>query len=512
MHTRDDDRGETFWRCALGSTSGEGTRDVLASRPPFSRPVHRCPVRFRPFSTLVLAAAILLSAEAAAQETFAITGVTVISMADSLATPGRTVIVTDGRIARIGPANATPVPRGARVVDGAGKYLIPGLIEMHTHTSKTRASAFGLFVAHGVTTVRDQGSEHAEVVRWRTEIRAETRLGPRLILAGPYLESLRNIERMRRDPPESRVEPFERARIPVATPTDAHRIVDSLAALGVDHLKVRTVQDRATYLALGAAAAAHGLRLTGHVVTNSPADFLAAGQDGVDHPFLLPPDSLAGERGAALWRELARRDVGVVPTLVVLRESVLRPQAYFDSLVTDYPDDAAAAAVHPLRPYLSRFLVLDWREQASEQTPARRAAFEGFWPMVVDQVKQMRAAGVRIMAGTDVAVINMWPGSSLHDELRYFVDFVGMSPAEALASATRVPAEWLGLADSIGTVTEGKVADLVLLDANPLVDIGNTRRIAAVLLRGRLLDRDALMRLMAEVRAMPDIRANDWRR
>ncbi|MEX2182220.1 MAG: amidohydrolase family protein [Gemmatimonadaceae bacterium] len=459
-----------------------------------------------------LAAALLLPAEAAAQETVAITDVTVISMTDTLATPGRTVIVADGRIARIGPAGSTAVPHGARVVDGRGKWLIPGLFEMHTHASKSRASALGLFVAHGVTTVRDQGSEHAEVLRWRGEIRAGTRVGPRLLLAGPYLESLRNIERMRRDPPESRVEPFERARIPVGTPTDAYRIVDSLAALGVDHLKVRTVQDRATYLALGAAANARGIRLTGHVVTNSPGDFLAAGQDGVDHPFLLPPDSLAGERGTVLWRELARRDVGVVPTLVVLRESVLRSQAYFDSLVADYPDDAAAAVVHPLRPYLSRFSVLDWREQASEQTPDRRAAFERFWPRVVDQLKQMREAGVRIMAGTDVAVINMWPGLSLHDELRIFVDSIGMSPVEALASATRVPAEWLGLADSLGTVTEGKVADLVLLDANPLVDICTTRRIAAVVLRGRLLDRDALARLMADIRAMPDIRENDWRR
>ncbi|MEX0690505.1 MAG: amidohydrolase family protein, partial [Gemmatimonadales bacterium] len=367
-------------------------------------------------------------------------------------------------------------------------------------------------VAHGVTTVRDQGSEHAEVLRWRGEIRAGTRVGPRLLLAGPYLESLRNIERMRADPPESRVEPFERARIPVATPADARRIVDSLAGLGVDHLKVRTVQDRATYLALGAAAAARGLRLTGHVVTNSPGEFLAAGQNGVDHPFLLPPDSLAGERGPALWRELARRDIGVVPTLVVLRESVLRSQGYFDSLVADYADDSAAATVHPLRPYLSRFAVLDWREQAAEQTPERRAVFERFWPMVVDQVRQMRAAGVRIMAGSDVAVLNIWPGWSLHDELGLFVESIGMSPAEALASATRVPAEWLGLADSVGTITEGKVADLVLLDGNPLVDISNTRRIAAVVLRGRLLDSDALQRLLAEVRAMPDLRTNDWRR
>lgn len=449
-------------------------------------------------------AALQIGPAAGAQVTVAITNVTVISMADTLPVPAQSVIVRDGRIAEIGPASVVRIPAGAGVQDGRGRYLIPGLFDMHVHTSKSRASALGLYVVHGVTTVRDQGSEHAEVVRWRREIREGARVGPRMLIAGPYLESLRNVERMRRDPPESRVEPFERSRIAVGSPHDARRIIDSLAALELDHLKVRTIQDRATYLALGEAARAHGLRLTGHVVSPSPAALLEAGQSGVDHPFLLDPDSLPETRRRALWTELVRRDVGVVPTLVVLRESVLRQQAYFDSLV------AEEATGHPLRPYLSRFLILDWREQASEQTPQRRAAFERFWPWVLNQVREMRDAGVRIMAGTDVAVLNIFPGLSLHQELEFLADSAGMSPFEALASATREPAEWLGIADSVGTIEVGKVADLVLLDANPLADVSNTQRIAGVVLRGRLLDRAELEALLAAVRAAPDIRVNDW--
>lgn len=184
------------------------------------------------------------------------------------------------------------MPAGATVVDGTGKYLIPGLIEMHGHTSKTRASALGLYVVHGVTTLRDQGSEHAEVLRWRREIRSGERVGPRMLIAGPYLESRSNIERMRRDPPEARVEPFERARIPVGSPEEARRIIDSLAGLELDHFKIRTVQDRETYLALNEAANRHGIPLVGHVVVRPPTLLIEAGQDGVDHGFYTLLDSL----------------------------------------------------------------------------------------------------------------------------------------------------------------------------------------------------------------------------
>jgi imidazolonepropionase-like amidohydrolase len=326
-----------------------------------------------------------------------------------------------------------------------------------------------------------------------------------MLIAGPYLESLRNIERMRRDPPESRVEPFERARIPIGSPADARRVIDSLATLELDHFKVRTVQDRETYLALAAAAHAHGKRLTGHVVTSSPAAFLEAGQDGVEHGGFTP-DSLPHERRMAFWRELASRDVGVVPTLVTATESVFRPLEYYKALVSD-----TAPASHPLRPYLSKFMILDWREQVDELTPQRRAFFsERYWPYVLGEVREMRQAGVRIMTGSDVAVLNVFPGASLHDELRLFVDSVGMSPMEALESATREPTEWLGLADSVGTIAPGKAADLVLLDANPLDDITNTRRICAVVLRGRLFRRNDLDALLAAVAAMPDQRVNDW--
>jgi hypothetical protein len=247
---------------------------------------------------------------------------------------------------------------------------------------------------------------------------------------------------------------------------------------------------------LAQAAHAHGKRLVGHVVTASPAAFLEAGQDGAEHGFPLWLDSLPRGDRMAFWRQLAARDVGVVPTMVTVTESVMRPLEYFRALVDD-----TSEAVHPLRPYLSAFMILE-----------RRAHFERALPTGLKHLREMRQAGVRIMAGSDVAVLNIFPGATLHEELRLFVDSVGMTPMEALASATQKPAEWLGLADSVGTIESGKVADLVLLDADPLADITNTRRIAAVMLRGKLFRRSDLDAVLAAVKAMPDHRVNDWLR
>ena len=375
-----------------------------------SRNLEEAEMRVRWLATVLIALLVCMPARAIAQPTVVIRNVTVIPMTGAATLARQSVIVRDGRIATIGPSAQLRPPAGATVIDGTGKYLIPGLFEMHAHVSKARASSLGLYVTHGVTTIRDQGSEHAEALRWRQEIRAGARVGPRMLIAGPYLESLRNIERMRRDPPESRVEPFERARIPVGSPADARRVIDSLAALEIDHFKIRTVQDRETYIALARAAHAHRKKLVGHVVTASPAAFLEAGQDGVDHGF--PPisiDSLPREQRMAFWRELAWRDVGMVPTLVVVTESVFRPQEYFQTLVRD-----TSGRTHPLRPYLSAFMILDWREQVEEATPERRAYFDRVWPIGLKHVREMREAGVRIMAGSDVAVLNIFPGASLH--------------------------------------------------------------------------------------------------
>lgn len=413
-----------------------------------------------------------------------------------------------GEEAAPGPgASGSPLPEDADVIDGTGRYLIPGLFEMHAHTSKTRASALGLYIVHGVTTIRDAGGDHRELLEWRNEIRAGERLGPRMRIAGPYLEAVSNVERMRSTPPAEMIEPVERTRIPVGTPREADRVVDSLARLELDFIKLRTVTDRATYLAIGAATERHGLPLAGHTFGIPPETVLEAGQDAIEH-FLFPAlDSLSRVARVGLWREFARAGIRVVPTLVTFTESVFPGRARLAALAAD-----SAGELDPRRPWISRYLELDWREQALEADESRDELFRRLWSSHLRNLREMHAAGVDVLAGSDVAVIGIYPGSTLHDELALFVDSLGMPPVEALERATRKPAEFMGLADSVGTVEEGKVADLVLLDGDPRDDIRNTRRISAVILRGTPYREEDFERIRQQVLLAPDQRENDWPR
>ncbi len=300
---------------------------------------------------------------------------TVIPATSGAAAPitGATVVITGDRISAIGPAASIVIPKQARIVDGSGKFLMPGLIEMHAHASKARASSLGLFVANGVTTIRDMGGDHDELLRWRREIRAGSRVGPRMFIAGPYLEAASRVERMRKDPPSERVEPFERLRIPIGSPDDARRVIGELAKKEVDYIKIRTVQDNDTYLALNEAAHANKLRLTGHVPTGMDPEFvLKAGQDDIEHGFFPPLKIASRDERLALWRKFAARGVVVVPTMVVIKKSVLVPVDHLKAMMED-----AAGKIEPRRPYVSLFCLKDWREQLSETTPARQKAYRG---------------------------------------------------------------------------------------------------------------------------------------
>ena len=403
------------------------------------------------------------------------------------------MLLRDGRIAAVGPAAELPIPSDARVVDGSGKYLIPGLWDMHTHLSKARSPALPRLVAHGVLSVRDAGGDMPELQRWQAEIRAGDRVGPRILIAGPYLESPGNVLRVLLG---NTVEPEERTRIPVDGPVHAARVVDSIADAGVDFVKVRTWRDLETFRAIAEAAASRGLPLAAHVF-GLPPELLREGLvSSVEH-FLEAPEEWTRAERLDFYSALAERGTVVVATLVTFADNVL------------VMPDTLAAVVEGADD-ISAFLLADWREQVAEGSAESVQGWRSYFPTVVRSWQEMREAGMRILPGSDLAVAGVFEGASLHENLALMVEEIGLSPAEAIVAATRHSAEFAGVAESLGTIQPGMIADLVLLDADPLADIANTSRVAAVFQGGRLFDRAALDELLEEARRDPAVAANDW--
>lgn len=444
--------------------------------------------------SLIAAGALSVSVPCTAQESaLAIRDVTVIDGTGGPARPGTTVLIEGRRIVAAGPAAELEIPAGARIVDGARQYLIPGLWDMHTHLSKARAPSLPLLVANGVLSVRDVGGDMPELKRWEEEIRSGERSGPRIVMAGPYLESPANVLRVLL---AETVEPEERTRIPVDGPADARRVVDSIAAAGADFIKVRTWRDLDTFRAIAIAARERGLPLAAHVF-GLPTDMLREGLVSSIEHFLEIPAEWTPEERLAFYGDLAEQGTVAVPTIVTFAESVLV-----------MPESLALRAEGATG--ISAFLLADWREQIEEHSSGAVQGWRSYYPTVVQSWREMREAGMQLLPGSDLAVAGILPGASLHRNLALMVAEVGLSPMEAIVAATRHPAEFLGLSDSLGTIAPGKVADLVLLDADPLADIVNTTRIAAIVQEGRLLDGAAIDRLRDEALHDPAIDENDW--
>lgn len=409
----------------------------------------------------------------------------------------RTVLIANGRIAAIGKPSEMDIPPEAGRVDGRGRYLMPGLVDMHVHLFNNASRrppnewAFPLFVANGVTGVRDMWTEPTSIAvvdRWRAKVARGELVAPRVLAAGTAVRA-ETLEATRRQVRDAKAAGADFVKVFSEVPEQHWRaVLEEARALRIPvcgHIPAEvTLLDAAT------AGQRSNEHLTQVYEACSPMEKeLLAARKGLDGSELVKLrdaqerealesfDQPVCDRTAAA---LARTGQVQVPTLVL---------AYFEARGsrTKFRDDKRW-----------RYLRLDeqarWQRIFKEQPAGDEKLAAQRWERSRQIVQTLHAAGVRILAGTDAPMPLVYPGFSLHKELELLVE-AGLSPMDALRAATIWPAEFLGLSDSSGSVTVGKRADLLLLDDNPLANISHTQRIRAVVLAGRLLlrsDLDAL--------------------
>jgi imidazolonepropionase-like amidohydrolase len=409
----------------------------------------------------------------------------------------QTVVIQGNRIVSVGSAGSIKIPAGARIVQAQGKFLVPGFWDMHVHTAIIGGrDLLSLYVANGVTGVRDMAGDWDTLKTWRSEIARGQLVGPRIIASGPYLEG--------GDVPI----PHLLAR----NATEARIGVDSLVSLGVDFIKVHSQLNAESYFAIARRARERGVVFAGHVprVVGSAAAS-DSGQKSIEHLLAIPAectpaDSIAlaarfpvqGALGrcstedlAPLYAKFVRNGTYVTPTFTAQVEVASWP-------THSVPGDSLA---HYL-PKAVRDYVAEIFPMPDSIPPNADSVGRAMLTKRLRQVAAMQRAGVHILTGTDAPLRNSPPGFGLHEEL-VLLARGGMSPFEILKSATLEPARYFGMLDSAGTIGSGKLADLVLLDANPLQDIRNTRRISAVVANGRVFAGEERERLLRVTNASP---------
>jgi imidazolonepropionase-like amidohydrolase len=414
----------------------------------------------------------------------AITHANVLPMDRDTVLLDHTVVVRGDRIERIGPAVSVPIPAGAAVVDATGKYLMPGLADMHVHTETAAfAQAFKAelkapipfervlfpYLATGVTTVRVL-SGAPDLLQVRDSIRRGLLLGPRMLVASPMLDG---------DPPVL-PEPFTRA---LSTPAEARQAVAEYASAGYDLVKVRDRLSAEVYRAILEEAKRVGLEVDGHLprkagLTAEAA--LSSGQAGLAHLEVLGYFEGLGDELIPKYTRLVKDNGLHVTTTLVVFPNILGQAEHLDSLL----ELKEMRYVHPL------FRTLFWEPPRNpyqgKYDADGLAHLRKFWAFLAKLTRSLQDAEVPLLAGSDALNPMLVPGYSLQDELGYLVG-AGLTPFEALRTATVNPARVIkGLGDG-GSVAPGKRADLLLLEADPRAAIGNVRRIAGVAVAGRWL-------------------------
>ena len=406
-----------------------------------------------------------------------ITNINVVDVATGRVAPDSTVTIDGDMISSV--ATKGPSPPKARVVDGQGQFLIPGLWDMHAHMEATGESTLALYLANGVTGIRDMGSDLDFILRLREATSSGLTVGPRIVAAGPILD----------DAPGPW--PF---RMRVRNGDEGRQAVQLLKRRGVDLIKVHNNTPREVFFAIAEEARRQQLPVGGHVPVNvTVQEGIEAGLTSIEH-FSESGRVWKACSGEGAYRPdacrtffemLARRRIWQTPTMVALSE------------LTVIGTPASSLSAEHLA-FANRRLREMWagNQKMFATRPEVVRVFQGHAETARVVLADMATAGVGILAGCDALIA----GFCVHDELGAMVRS-GLTPLAALQAATINPARSLGREKTLGSIAAGKAADLVLLEANPLQDIANVRRVRSVVRTGRLFERAELDSLLAEAKA-----------
>ncbi|MFF0270522.1 amidohydrolase family protein [Kribbella sp. NPDC004536] len=445
----------------------------------------------------------------------ALTDLTVIDVTSGRKRPHQTVLLSGDRIIGVG---RIPVPRGAVEINLAGKYVIPGLADMHVHSLGDERVSPPLYLANGLTTVREMAGTNPMLYDWRDRIAAGTLLGPRMVVASNIIDGDPTLW----DPNLIKV-------IVVDGADDARAAVRRVKAEGADFVKVYSRLSRESWLAIVDEAREVGLTVHGHGPDQVPSKEVSnAGQRSIEHIHSLglsvssrevevrrmllaikvangdynawfrqlhPIEWIAANtyspgRAADVFGTLRRNNTRVTPTLTM--HNVL------DQI--DYTGLDPALAKYMSEESIGTYDYVIQNLYAANRTAEEISHQHEMWAWRQRFVGELFAHDVPIMAGTDTGTPYSVPGFALHDELEHLVG-AGATPRQALYAATVEPAKFLGLGTQLGSVEAGRIADLVVLDADPLADIRNSRRINTVVTRGRVISPAARRQLLAGVEA-----------